>query len=167
MNNKITSFHHLYQSYERDVYRFAYWLCGAPEEAKDISAETFLRLWTANGTIRAQTVKGYLFTIARNIFLQNRQKFKQSSALTDDLLDPTPNAEVAAESSAELQRLIEVLQDLPEIERTVLILKSYEGLSYDEISSMLELSVTTLKVKVHRARQKLIYLRTNGDMKCK
>ena len=60
----------LYQSYSRDVFRFALYLSGNWEDAEDITAETFVRAWVAEESIRLATVKGYLFAIARNLFLQ-------------------------------------------------------------------------------------------------
>ena len=66
----MADFSTLYQRYARDVYRFAFYLCGNRSDAEDITSETFVRVWTSAGPIRAQTVKGYLLTIARNLFLQ-------------------------------------------------------------------------------------------------
>ena len=61
----------LYQSYSRDVFRFALYLSGNWEDAEDITAETFVRAWVAEDSIRLATVKGYLFAIARNLFLHD------------------------------------------------------------------------------------------------
>ena len=52
MKDKTVTFHELYKRYANDVYRFAYWLCGDKDEAKDITSETFVRLWTANKKTR-------------------------------------------------------------------------------------------------------------------
>ena len=59
-------------------------------------------------------------------------------------------------TKAELGVVIKGLQELSGIERTVLFMKAYEGLSYKEISQLLKLSIPALKVKVHRARVKLL-----------
>ena len=63
----MTDFENLYQRYARDVYRFALYLCGNTAEAEDIASETFVRVWTIRDTLRAASVKAYLFTIARNL----------------------------------------------------------------------------------------------------
>jgi len=65
-------FHALYVRYSPDVFRFALYLSGDRHDAEDITSETFVRAWTAPGPIRAATVKGYLLTIARNLFLAGR-----------------------------------------------------------------------------------------------
>jgi RNA polymerase sigma-70 factor (ECF subfamily) len=52
------------------VFRFALYLSGNRSDAEDITSETFVRAWTSSARIRTNTVKGYLFTIARNFYLQ-------------------------------------------------------------------------------------------------
>ncbi len=63
----VTNFHELYQKYAQDIYRFAYWLCGNAQDAEDITSETFVHALTATAKIKAETVKGYLLTIAKNL----------------------------------------------------------------------------------------------------
>ena len=83
----VTNFHELYQTYAEDVYRFAYWLCGDAQDAEDITSETFVRALTASGEIRAETVKGYLLTIARNLAYKRSQREKRFVPLTADLVE--------------------------------------------------------------------------------
>ena len=47
MSTRSTTFHELYSRYADDVYRFAHWLTGNPHDARDITSETFVRVWTA------------------------------------------------------------------------------------------------------------------------
>ena len=156
--NKINKklFEQLYDDFQQDIFRFSYWLCGQADEAKDITAETFMRLWTAKSDLQAETVKGYLLTIARNVYLQGFRKHKEHIELEHDVVDPAPSLHDAMASKAQLTTVIDGLQKLSEIERTVLFMKTYEGLSYQEISQLVKLSVPALKVKIHRARLKLI-----------
>jgi RNA polymerase sigma-70 factor (ECF subfamily) len=64
----MLSFQELYESYATEVYRFAFWLAGDSSEAEDITSETFVRAWVNRSSIRTETLKAYLFTIARNAF---------------------------------------------------------------------------------------------------
>src|SRR5215831_1092187 len=64
----MTDFHGLYERYANHVHRFALFLCDDPALADDITSETFVRAWTSPGPIREETVKAYLFTIARNLY---------------------------------------------------------------------------------------------------
>src|SRR6266567_3152522 len=59
----MTGFHELYESYSRDVYRFALYLSGDPALADDVTSETFIRVWSSPEPIRMATVKAYLLSI--------------------------------------------------------------------------------------------------------
>jgi DNA-directed RNA polymerase specialized sigma24 family protein len=71
---KASTFADLYRNHAREVYRFALYLSGDPALAEDIVSETFLRVWDSAVTVRMETVRGYLFTIARNLFLQDLRR---------------------------------------------------------------------------------------------
>ncbi len=77
----MTNFSELYRRYSKDVFRFALYLSGDPAKAEDITSETFVRVWTAPEPIRMKTVKAYLFTIARNLYLQSLRKDSRSAEL--------------------------------------------------------------------------------------
>ena len=74
----MNDFEALYARHARDVFRFAIYLCGDRAKAEDITSEAFVRAWNGSGEIRAATAKTYLFTIARNCYLQSlRQSHRQ------------------------------------------------------------------------------------------
>jgi len=152
----MLNFQDLYESYASEVYRFAFWLAGERSEAEDITAETFIRAWVNNSSIRTETLKAYLFTIARNVFLQRRRKRKRQVALEDVYPDPAPEPHERVESRLELLRVQKVLQALPEIDRAAFTLRVQHELPYAEIARVLELSLAVAKVKVHRVRKKLL-----------
>jgi RNA polymerase sigma-70 factor (ECF subfamily) len=152
----VINFQDLYKSYGNDVYCFAFWLAGDPLEAEDITSETFIRAWAHNSKIRTETLKAYLFTISRNIYLQHQRKKKRQVVLEDIHPDPAPGPEKQAESQQELQIVQRVLQTLPEIDRAAFVLRVQHELPYAEISRVLDLSLTAAKVKVYRVRKKLI-----------
>ena len=154
-----SDFSALYQKYAADVYRFALYLTGERSEAEDITSETFVRAWTSPEPIRAATVKGYLFTIARNLHRQNWRKKSRNVALDDDMRDPAASPEARATAGAELRAVFAGLQQLPEEDRAALLMRANEGLSYDEISQAMGLSLASVKVKIHRARLALLKLR--------
>lgn len=149
-------FETLYTDYSADVFRFAFWLSGEKNEAEDITSETFVRAWSRSEKIRTDTLKAYLFTIARNRHLENIRKGKYHTDLMDTHIDSSPGPDTVTESRLELQRVFKVIKTLPETERTAFIMRTGHGLSYEEISRALEISLSSAKVKVHRARKKLI-----------
>lgn len=106
-----------------------------------------------------KTVKGYLFTIARNLFLQSLRKSSRQVSLSPELRDAQPSPQLQTEHRAELRAVLSRLQQLPEIDRTAVLLRTTEELSYEEIARMLSISLASAKVKVHRARLLLASVR--------
>jgi len=160
----MLDFQDLYESYATDVYRFAFWLAGDSSEAEDITSETFIRVWVNRNTIRTETLKAYLFTIARNAFLQQQRKRKRQVVLKDVYPDPAPGPQEQVETQLELLRVQKFLQSLPEIDRAAFVLRVEHGLPYAEIARVLELSLSAAKVKVHRVRKKLLIACVKEDM---
>ena len=152
----MINFKDLYESYANEVYRFALWLTGDPSEAEDITSETFIRAWVNNSKIRTETLKAYLFTISRNIYLQHIRKMKRQAVIEDIHPDSAPGPDKQTESHFQLQRVQRILHTLPETDRTTFVLRVQHGLSYDEISRILKLSLSAVKVKIYRVRKKLI-----------
>ena len=152
----MINFQDLYESYVNDVYRFALWLAGDRFEAEDITSETFIRAWVHSRKIRTETLKAYLFTISRNIYLQHQRKRKRQVVLEDIHPDPALGPDKLTESQLKLQRVQIVLQTLPEIDRTAFIMRVQHELSCVEIARALELSLSATKVKIYRVRKKLI-----------
>lgn len=157
--DRMTDFHTLYQSYAPLVRRFALFLCGNPALADDITSETFVRAWTSRGKIREATVKAYLFTIARNFYRDHLRSSKRMTELDESMPDPGIDLQIHAEQKAELRALMPVLRELSEIDRAALLMRVQEEMPYEEIAQALEIPVTTAKVKVHRARLKLMRAR--------
>jgi len=145
----------LYQRYARDVYRFALYLSGRPHEADDITAETFVRAWTSRQPIRVGTVKAYLFMIARNLYRAGLRERGRTAALVDTMRDTRPGPARSAADRRALEDVLTRMQALPEIDRTVLLMRAHDDLSYEEIAAAVGISVTAAKVKVHRARARL------------
>ena len=155
----MTDFGELYKKYAPDVYRFALYLSGEKSEAEDITSETFVRAWTSPEVIRVTTVKAYLFTIARNLYRHSWRKKSRNVALNDEMRDPAASPEALAGIGAELRAVLAGLQELPEEDRAALLMRANEGLSYEEISQALGLSLASVKVKIHRARLALLKIR--------
>ena len=151
----VTNFHELYQKYAQDIYRFAYWLCGNAQDAEDITSETFVRALTSIDKIKAETVKGYLLTIAKNLVYKKSNREKRFVPLEAGFTEPLMKPEQTAENSASLQTAMRFIQTLPEVDRAALVLRLQDDLSYEEIANILNISLAAAKVKIHRARLKL------------
>src|SRR5271166_3530686 len=161
----MTDFSSLYKSYAPDVYRFALYLSGERGDAEDITSETFVRAWTSPETIRMETAKGYLFAIARNLFLQGLRRKSHHVALdvaqNKDLREPGASPYKQAEGKEELQFLLAQLQELPEVSRAALLMRAVDGMAYEEIARALGISLAAVKIKIHRARLALAGIRNS------
>ena len=148
-----------YEKYSTDVFRFALYLTGNRMDAEDIVSETFVRLWTSSGTIRTETVKGLLFTIARNCFLKGLQQSSKRAPLDEQMADPAPASDAVVEQRRQAAEVFKAMEDLPPADRAALVMRAIDDLPYSEIARVLGISVVAAKVKVHRARAALMNLR--------
>lgn len=159
----MITFHQLYEKYAADVYRFSFWLSGSAMEADDLTAETFARAWAGREKIRTETVKAYLLSIARNLYLEQQRKAKRFVELTPEQTDPMPQPEKIVTQRLTLQMAQETIQALPEIDRTVFLMRVEGGLPYAEIARATNLSLSAVKVKIHRVRLKLAEQQLSED----
>jgi RNA polymerase sigma-70 factor (ECF subfamily) len=152
----MTDIEKLYERYAGDVRRFALYLCGDRVMADEITSDTFERAWMASDRIRQPTVKSYLFTIARNAYTDLLRRAARHTQLDENMPDTRTSAQTQMEQSEEVRAVLAALQQLPEMDRTVLLMRTLDEMPYEEIAETLEIPVVTAKVKVHRARLKLI-----------
>lgn len=156
----MTDLEALYRRYAPDVHRFSYWLSGNAAEADDLTSETFVRAWVGTGSIRVETAKAYLLTIARNLYLKRFRQMRRESELDPEMADSAPAADARVEAKSELASALNDLQELPEIDRAALLMRAEHAIPYDEIARALGIQPTAAKVKVHRAR---FYLRNRRE----
>jgi RNA polymerase sigma-70 factor (ECF subfamily) len=155
----MTDIENLYERYAGDVRRFALYLCGDVVMADEITSDTFVRAWMAAGRIRQPTVKSYLFTIARNAYIDLLRRAARQTQLDENMPDTRISAQTEMELSEEVRAVLAALQQLPEIDRTVVLMRALDEMPYEEIAETLGIPVVTAKVKVHRARLKLMQTR--------
>jgi RNA polymerase sigma-70 factor, ECF subfamily len=161
----MLSFEAVYRQYANDVYRLALWLCGNAAMAEDVTTETFIRAWAGYDEAKGSSVKSYLLTIARHLVQKWGARRAREELISPELPDKGPSADDRLAITGELTRVLSALQRLPEVDRAALALRVEEDLSYEEIASILEISVSAAKVKVHRARLKLTLARAETDDK--
>lgn len=154
----MTDFHAIYEKYAPMVRRFALYLCGDSILADDITSETFVRMWTTPGPIRHETIKAYLFAITRNLYRDTLRRSRRQTVLDETLLDENVRIHEQMEVKSELEFVLVAMDELPETDRTALLMRAQRQMSYEEIAQALGLSVGAAKVRVHRARAKLIHL---------
>ena len=152
------TFRQLYESHAAHVRRFVLFLGADAALADDLTSDTFVRAWTTSAPIRQDSARAYLFTIARNLFRDARRRARRHSSLDDDLPDTGLPVHQQVEDRSELDTVLRAMRTLPASDRLILLMRAQEQLSHEEMAQALGLSVTAVKVKLHRARQKLMRL---------
>ena len=148
----------LYRQYRTPVQQYLYRLSGSPELAEELAQETFIRAWAGLLTFRGDcSVASWLFRIARNAFLNNQRRATSTRLPTDELHalpdDGGYGDPVGRYAEGEQRNMIAIaLAELPEKQRTILLLRDAEGLAYAEIADVLGISLSAVKVNLYRAR---------------
>jgi RNA polymerase sigma-70 factor (ECF subfamily) len=158
-SEEMTDIESLYQRYASDVRRFALFLSGDPVMADEITSDTFLSAWLARDRIRQPTVKSYLFAIARNLYRDLQRRQVRHTELDEHMTDKRISAQTHMEQTAEVRAVLSALQQLPEMDRMALLMRALDEMPYEEIAEALGIPVVTAKVKVYRARLKLMQTR--------
>jgi RNA polymerase sigma-70 factor (ECF subfamily) len=150
-------FSEIYERYARDVHRFSLYLSGNQALAEDLTTETFVRALCGHSDLRVDTVKAYLFAIARNLYRDTveRQSRLVSMGQVPERTDRAPLADRAMEGHQTLSAVLQAIQRLPEPQREALVLSVDQDLRYDQIGAILGCSVAAVKVRIHRARLQL------------
>ena len=155
----MTDIESLYKRYAPDVRRFVLFLSGDPMVADEITADTFVSAWLASERIRRPTVKSYLFAIARNLYRDVQRRQERHAEIDEHMADQRIGAQTHMEQTAEVRAVLAALQQLPEIDRTALLMRALDEMPYEEIADVLGIPVGTARLKVYRARLKLMQTR--------
>ena len=147
------AFAELYSRYSQKVYAYCYRISGNTEDAKDIFQETFLKFYDyAHKNSEIENVGGLLIKIARNYWL-NLQRNHRNCISFDDLNFSENGFDY---EQKELVGLIASALDLLDFDqREAFILRQYHGMSYKEISDITGVTITNLKNRVWRAKEKI------------
>lgn len=174
-NGSESYFGELVDRHTNLVYRIARSITGSHEEAEDIVQETFLRAFKSIEKFdeSKSTFKTWLLTIARNQSINivssfRRKTFKFFSDRDEDepelefssnpLSQETQDAETQLSIKQQFHAMEEALKKLPERQRSALLLKSQESMSYEEIAIVMDISVSSVESLIFRARKKIIKL---------
>lgn len=144
--NKIVDLH------SDALYRFLLKSCKEEELSKDIVQDTFEKLWIHLDKVDFKKAKSFLFTTAYRKLIDVYRKTTLKQKFENQIDEP-----VHHQQYSDLEELLQKAMDqLPEIQRTVVLLRDYEGYSYDEIAHITNLSASQVKVYIYRAR---VYLK--------
>ncbi len=159
----------LLQRFEHPIYNLVCRLTDHPEDGADVTQEVFLKVFRSIGSFRGQSsLKTWIYRIAVNESKNHRRSFlrhrkqevhlepnEDSLGIAEWVADPGPSPfEIALDHEAE--QLIELaLSEMNPSFRAALVLRDIEGLAYDEIAEILEISLGTVKSRIVRGREAL------------
>jgi RNA polymerase sigma-70 factor (ECF subfamily) len=139
--------------YADNVYRFIVKNLRHTEDAEDIVQSAFEKLWIHKDSVEPLKAKSYLFTVAYHLLIDHTRKAKRIS-LQESFENDSQTA--YQENKALKKVLHDALATLSETQRSLVLLKDYEGYSYEEIGEITKLTTDQVRVYLHRARLKLI-----------
>jgi RNA polymerase sigma factor (sigma-70 family) len=138
--------------YADNVYRFIVKNLRHEEDARDVVQTAFEKLWRNREDVDGTKSKSYLFTVAYNQMIDHLRKVKRVY-LKEEFRDEVKVYDKQVNNTREI--LQAALARLSETQRSLVMLKDYEGYSYDEIGRIMNLSESQVKVYLHRARLQL------------
>lgn len=170
LRGNVNDFEKLVTAYEKNVYNIALRMVGDPDDAADMTQETFIKAYRSLSSFRGDSkFSSWLYRIASNVcldFLRSRSRHPQVSLSTVDeddratfeLPDMRQNPEEQLMKKLGMEAVRRGLEQLPEQQRQILVLRELGGLSYAELAQTLGLEEGTVKSRIFRARKRLCAL---------
>jgi RNA polymerase sigma factor (sigma-70 family) len=135
--------------YADNVYRFIYKNLRNEEDARDVVQGAFEKMWINRDQVDPTRCKSFLFTIAYNLMIDHIRR-KKKIHLKENFRETEGGSTV---QQAQAKRILdEALRQLSETQRSLVMLKDYEGYNYAEIGQITGLNESQVKVYLHRAR---------------
>jgi len=135
--------------YADAVFRFIRKSIGDEETAKDVVQDSFAKMWEKRQSIEGKKAKSYLFTAAYHTMIDNIRRDRKAS-VDEGYLERTRSH---SESYSDLKEILdEAIETLSDVQKSVILLRDYEGYSYAEIGEIVDLNESQVKVYIYRAR---------------
>jgi RNA polymerase sigma-70 factor (ECF subfamily) len=165
----VAAFEELIEAYQKKIFNLAFRIVGNYDDAADLAQEALIRIFRSIANFREQSsFSTWIYRITTNVCLDEIRKRKNAKVLSLDeeihmedgemkrqIMSDDPQPDEVAERE-ELRSLVDgAIKSLPEDQRLVLTLRDIQGLSYEEISKILDCPSGTVKSRINRARQAL------------
>jgi RNA polymerase sigma factor (sigma-70 family) len=153
----------LYERHRASVLAVCMGVLGSRQDAEDASQETFAALAVALRADPPRDVRAWLTRVARNAAIDLIRQRRPTESADEELSDRATSSD---RTSAELQSALEGIRELPEAQRTALLMRELAGHSYREIASLLEIEEPAVRGLIARARIGLRDHREASEMPC-
>ena len=156
-NGDVDAFEELVRRYQTSIYRVALRMLGSRADAQDAVQETFVRAWRALPRFRHDSaISTWLYRIVTRRALDKIASRRSTETLDEVEVEAGPDPAQAAEDQERLRAVRRAIAKLPPDQRAALVLREFEGLSYQEVAQVLGASVPAIKTRIHRARLTII-----------
>ncbi len=145
----VDQYNQAVDKYSDGLYRFALKMAGDSDDAKDLVQDAFEKLWKNRKNVNPEKIKSYLFTVVYHKFIDNYRKDNRMSSL-DDMHSEPSYTNAYSDVMEILQRAVD---KLPPVQKSVILLRDWEGYSYKEIEQITGLNESQVKVYIFRARK--------------
>lgn len=155
-NIELLSF--LFRRHQKHLFNFFMQTGTEYHQSEDFVQQVFLRILNYRKSYReGAQFKKWMFTIARNLVKRDyeKQKHLKSAELPRKLIDNTAEEEENREKEEQIKELYRALESIPAADRELISLSRFQGLKYEAISEITGISVSAIKVRMHRALKKL------------
>jgi len=146
---KVEEYNKSVDDYSDGLYRFVLKNIKDKDKAKDIIQDTYEKLWIKVETVTYEKVKSYLFSTAYHTMIDVIRKETRITGFDEVNADKHSHSEQYNDLNEVLH---EAIGKLPEVQRSVILLRDYEGYSYKKISEITGLSEPQVKVYIYRGR---------------
>ena len=145
----VQEFNKCVDDFSDGIYRFILKNIGEEEKARDVVQDTYEKLWIHADNVSAEKAKSYLFTTAYHTMIDWIRKEKRLTGLDEINFNDYSYTDQYRGLSDILEQ---ALNRLPDIQRSVILLRDYEGYSYQEIGEITGLNESQVKVYIYRGR---------------
>lgn len=145
----VNEYNQCVDDFSDGIYRFLLKSVRNDELARDLVQDSFLKLWIKRGDVNFQKAKSYLFTTAYHTMIDYIRKNERVEKMEGN----EQHIPSVTEHYSDLKEILDMaVAKLPDIQKSVILLRDYEGYSYQEIGEICELSEAQVKVYIYRAR---------------
>lgn len=152
------AFGEIYKIYYKKIYRYCSFNTKENALAEDICQDTFVKAWKKIQDFKLDegwSIQAFLFTIARNLIIDNSRKKENFSIDDYENLETNENFIEDIDRKDNIERVKVALSKLDEIERQIIILRFFEDMDSKEVAQILNVKDGAIRVRTHRIMQKL------------
>lgn len=156
-------FTEVFETHAESVRNFIFYKCGDKQQAEDVMQEAFIKMWDNCKKVIFEKAKGFLCTVANNLFLNQvaHQKVRLEYSKIPRSNKNVESPDFVMEEKEFMTKLQKAIGELPDGQREVFLLNRIDKKTYNEIAEMLGISVKAVEKRMHNALKKMRILIKN------